>query len=41
MKNIQAEQITLGKNVYISETAIIRGISGKAQNIIIGDSYEF
>lgn len=38
MKNIQAENIEIGKNVIISETAVIRGISGKAKNIKIGDN---
>lgn len=38
MKNIYSENIILGKNVVISDSAIIRGISGKAKNVIIGDN---
>ncbi len=36
--NIQSENISLGKNAIIHPTAIIRGINGKAKNIIIGDN---
>lgn len=38
MKNILAEIIEIGKNTIIEETAIIRGISGKAKKVIIGDN---
>jgi acetyltransferase-like isoleucine patch superfamily enzyme len=36
--NIQAEKIELGINVRIEETAIIRGVSGLAKNIKLGDN---
>ncbi len=32
MEIIQAEHIELGKNVMISPTAIIRGLTGKAKH---------
>lgn len=38
MKNIYAENIILGNNVVISDSAIIRGLNGKAKNVIIGDN---
>lgn len=38
MNNIQAEEIVIGKNVVISETAVIRGLRGKATRIEIGDN---
>jgi acetyltransferase-like isoleucine patch superfamily enzyme len=38
MDNIQAEQIVIGKNVVIAPTAVIRGISGKAKKVVIGDN---
>ena len=38
MKNIQAETITIGKNVYISPSATIKGVNGKAKSIVIGDN---
>lgn len=38
LNNIYADNITLGKNVIISETAIIRGVNGNAKNIVIGDN---
>ncbi|NQW45663.1 MAG: hypothetical protein HQ462_09700, partial [Deltaproteobacteria bacterium] len=38
MEIIQAEHIELGKNVIISPTAIIRGLTGKAKHIKIGDN---
>lgn len=36
--NIQAEELQVGINTIISPTAVIRGISGKAKKIIIGDN---
>lgn len=38
MNNIQAEELILGKNVVISPTANIRGLSGKAKRVVIGDN---
>lgn len=38
MNNIQAETLTLGKNTFISPSAIIRGINGEAKNITLGDN---
>jgi acetyltransferase-like isoleucine patch superfamily enzyme len=38
MKNIEFENLILGKNVFISPSAKIRGINGKAKKIIIGDN---
>lgn len=38
MKNIFADEIILGKNVKIEPTAVIRGLSGNAKRIIIGDN---
>lgn len=37
-KNIKVDNLILGSNVTISKSAIIRGISGNAKNIIIGDN---
>jgi acetyltransferase-like isoleucine patch superfamily enzyme len=36
--NIQAEEIFIGKNTIIDPTAKIRGVSGKAKKIFIGDN---
>ncbi|MFN6083080.1 MAG: acyltransferase, partial [Bacteroidota bacterium] len=36
--NILAEQIIIGKNTFIEPSATIRGISGKAKRIVIGDN---
>lgn len=36
--NIQAENLSLGKNVFIHPSAIIRGINGNAKQITIGDN---
>lgn len=36
--NIQAEEIFIGKNTFIEESAVIRGINGKAKRISIGDN---
>lgn len=36
--NIHCKNLVLGKNVTIEPTAVIRGINGKAENIIIGDN---
>lgn len=36
--NIHARKLTLGKNVVIENTAIIKGISGFAEEIYIGDN---
>jgi acetyltransferase-like isoleucine patch superfamily enzyme len=38
MNNINVEHLELGKNVTISKSAVIRGISGKAKHIKIGDN---
>lgn len=38
MKNIEAEYLELGKNVVISDTAIIKGLNGPAKSIKIGDN---
>lgn len=38
MNNINAEEISIGKNTIIESSAIIRGINGKAKNIKIGDN---
>lgn len=38
MKNIKADNIEIGKNVFISPSAIIRGINGNAKNVFIGDN---
>tara|TARA_B100000795_G_C22698154_1_gene398484 strand:- start:686 stop:871 length:186 start_codon:yes stop_codon:yes gene_type:complete len=35
MNNIQAEKITIGKNVFISPSATIKGANGKAKSIVI------
>lgn len=36
--NIKADFISLGKNVVIEPTAIIRGVSGNAKSVVIGDN---
>lgn len=38
MKNVWAEDIVIGKNVVIEESAVIRGVSGLAKRIVIGDN---
>lgn len=38
MDNIYADEIILGKNVVISETAVIRGLNGNAKRVEIGDN---
>ena len=38
MKNIQADNLKIGKNVFISDSAIIRGVNGNAKKINIGDN---
>jgi acetyltransferase-like isoleucine patch superfamily enzyme len=38
MNKILADEIHIGKNVIISETASIRGIAGNAKKIVIGDN---
>ena len=35
---IHVENLILGKNVVIEPTAIIRGLSGKAKTVRIGDN---
>lgn len=37
MRNIQAHNVSIGKDVYIEPSATIRGVDGKAANIEIGD----
>ncbi len=36
--NINAEKVTVGRNVVIEDSAIIRGINGKSKSIFIGDN---
>lgn len=36
--NFQAEHVSIGKNSFIEEDVIIKGIDGKAKNIVIGDN---
>jgi acetyltransferase-like isoleucine patch superfamily enzyme len=38
MQNIQAEYLELGKNVIISESAVIKGLIGPAKRVKIGDN---
>ena len=38
MNNIKADELILGKNVIISPTATIRGLSGNAKRVVIGDN---
>jgi len=38
MKNINVKNLKLGKNVVIEPTAVIRGISGQADTVEIGDN---
>lgn len=38
MKNIHAEYLELGKNVVISESASIKGLTGPAKRVKIGDN---
>ncbi len=38
MDNLFAENIKIGKNTVIEKNAVIRGINGKAKNIVIGDN---
>ena len=37
-KNVQADEIQIGKNTIIDPTARIRGVNGKAKKITIGDN---
>jgi acetyltransferase-like isoleucine patch superfamily enzyme len=37
-QNIKTDNLTLGKNTFVHPTAIIRGISGNAKNIYLGDN---
>ena len=37
-KNIQVDELILGKNVTISDTAIIKGLNGNSKKVIIGDN---
>ena len=38
MKNIKVDELILGKNVTISDSAIIRGLNGNSKKIVIGDN---
>jgi acetyltransferase-like isoleucine patch superfamily enzyme len=38
MENIQAEELIIGKGTFISPSATIRGLNGKAKRIVIGDN---
>ena len=38
MNNIQAEEIIIGKGAFISPSATIRGLNGKAKRVVIGDN---
>lgn len=35
---IEAEHVSIGKNVFIGENTIIQGMAGRAQSIVIGDN---
>jgi acetyltransferase-like isoleucine patch superfamily enzyme len=38
MKQIEVEELVLGQNVVIEDDVVIRGISGKAKKVVIGDN---
>ena len=38
MNNIQAEELIIGQGSFISPSASIRGLNGKAKKIVIGDN---
>ena len=38
MNNICADEVSIGKNTFISPTAIIRGLNGNSKKIVIGDN---
>ncbi len=38
MKNIWADELVIGKNAVIEDTAIIKGLSGPAKRVVIGDN---
>ncbi len=38
MKNIHCDNLYIGQNTIIEETAVIRGVNGNAKNIYIGDN---
>jgi acetyltransferase-like isoleucine patch superfamily enzyme len=38
MKNIKVDELIIGKNVFISESASIRGLNGNSKKIVIGDN---
>lgn len=38
MKNIFSEYLSLGKNTFVHPSAVIKGINGNAQRIVIGDN---
>ena len=38
LDNIQAEEFYIGKGSYVSPSAVIRGVDGKAKRIVIGDN---
>jgi acetyltransferase-like isoleucine patch superfamily enzyme len=38
MNNIKVDELILGKNVHISESASIRGLNGNSKKIVIGDN---
>jgi acetyltransferase-like isoleucine patch superfamily enzyme len=38
MNNIHVDNLILGKNVFISESATIRGLNGNSKKIVIGDN---
>jgi len=38
MNNIFADEVSIGKNTFISPTAIIRGLNGNSKKIVIGDN---
>ncbi|GGD02460.1 acyltransferase [Hyunsoonleella pacifica] len=37
-RNIHADEISIGKNTLIEESAVLRGVNGNASKIIIGDN---
>lgn len=38
MKNIKANNLIIGQNVYIDPSASIRGLNGEAEKVVIGDN---
>ena len=38
MENIKSDELIIGRNVFISESASIRGLNGNSKKIVIGDN---